>query len=55
MKSGDFAFGSVLSKLFLIALATGVSAAFAHADRGHVLDTSEENMERDRRVARGTV
>lgn len=35
-----------MTKLVLFAIAMGVSAAVGHADREHVLDTSEENMER---------
>lgn len=35
-----------MTKLVLLAIAMGVSAAVGHADREHVLDTSEENMER---------
>ena len=35
-----------MTKLLLIAIGMGVSAAAAHADRSHVLDTSEENMKR---------
>ena len=35
-----------MTKLILIAVVTGISAAVAHSDREHVLDTSEENMER---------
>ncbi len=35
-----------MTKSFLIVLAMGVSAAVAHSERGHVLDTSDENMER---------
>jgi hypothetical protein len=33
-----------LTEIFLIVVGMGVSAAVAQADRGHVLDTSEENM-----------
>jgi len=35
-----------LTKLLLIVLGMGVVPTGAHTDRGHVMDTSEENMER---------
>lgn len=38
--------GEHVTILVLFALAMGVPSAFAHAERGHVLDVSEENMKR---------